>query len=113
MMTGGYMCGEITGSGGTLYVQTEKDGIFRGHMSDTGRKWTAIGGPSNDYDTRALFVTGCMGQILLAFDNSGDLWKYDDGTGKSEITIAHPVFNSISSCSNLTKAATFTIKGCI
>src|SRR6185436_4678204 len=40
--------------------------------------WKNIGGPSNIEDSRFV-VTGCAGEVVYAFDNSGNIWKTSDG----------------------------------
>ncbi|MEI8135226.1 MAG: T9SS type A sorting domain-containing protein [bacterium] len=117
LMTGGFLTGAIIGIGNTLYVQTERDGIFRGSTLDSAKTWTSIGGPSNTYDTRTLFASGCSGQMLLAFDKTGGLWRSDDGgdgtrASTTPIAITHIDFFSITSCQNSTKKATFKNKIC-
>ena len=119
MMTGGNIpTGEIIGFGDALYVQTEADGIFRGSLSDTGATWHRIGGPSNAADTRTLYASGCTGQNVMAFDNTGGLWLSDDGgdgtLAKGDpLKIQHINFLSISSCATAIKKATITNTGCI
>jgi len=109
----------IFGYGDKLYVQTEKNGILRGTTADSGATWVALPlSPSNEADSRTIFVSGCAGQNILAFDNAGGLWESPDGGDggvnvASNITIQHAKFLSISSCSNLTKKATFVTQGCM
>ncbi len=71
--------GHIAGAGNTLYVQTDRNGnqgLFR--SDDLGASWVNVGGPSNSRDTRFV-VTGCRGEVVYAFDNSGGVWKTTDG----------------------------------
>jgi hypothetical protein len=74
--------GHIAGFGFTLYVQADTNqkvansGLWR--SKDSGKTWTLIGGPANDRDTR-FAVTGCQGQVIYAFDTSGNVWKTSDG----------------------------------
>ncbi|MDP4219556.1 MAG: choice-of-anchor D domain-containing protein, partial [Bacteroidota bacterium] len=118
MMSGGNIpTGEIYGFDDALYVQTEVDGIFKGSMSDTGATWHRIGGPSNVADTRTIYASGCAGQNIIAFDRTGTYWKSEDGgdgTGSTaSLKIQHINFQSISTCTNATKKATLTNKGCL
>ncbi len=74
--------GHIAGFGFTLYVQCDTQqnkadsGIWR--SKDSGKTWTQIGGPVNDKDTR-FAVTGCQGEVMYAFDTSGNVYKSSDG----------------------------------
>ncbi|HET6401894.1 MAG TPA: hypothetical protein VFH95_10900 [Candidatus Kapabacteria bacterium] len=74
--------GHIAGFGFTLYTQVEVgnrngyQGLYR--SNDSGRTWESIGGPSNDRDTR-FCVLGCRGEVIYAFDETGNVWKTTDG----------------------------------
>ena len=76
--------GTITGVGNTLYIQTDTEnygvyfppGLYR--SDDLGASWHWIGGPSNSRDSR-FAATGCQGQVVYAFDDSGGVWKTTDG----------------------------------
>src|SRR5207244_3358034 len=71
-------------------------------------------------DSRTMFVSGCAGQTILAFDNAGGLWKSDDG-GDGQLAVSSTiklqpqplVFQTISSCLSATKKATFVMNGCM
>jgi hypothetical protein len=96
-----HFTGTIEGQGKTLYIQTDtgtsysyddadsyRHGMYR--SDDTGATWHFINGPSTSRDTRFV-VTGCMGQVVYAFDAFGDVYKTDDGgdgtlTGKFSLT---------------------------
>jgi hypothetical protein len=120
-LTGGFLTGAIIGSGSRLYIQTEKNGIFRGSTLDSGAKWDAIGGPSNVYDTRTIFASGCNGQVIYAFDAQGGLWRSDDGGDGILATANHSLlmpttnfnFKSVSSCLSEVTKGTITNQGCI
>ena len=75
--------GTIAGKGNTLYFQTDttrdisfSHGIYR--SDDLGLNWHYVSGPSNSRDTRFV-VTGCMGEVVYAFDGYGGVWKTIDG----------------------------------
>jgi hypothetical protein len=71
--------GHIAGVGKTIYVQSQNrttDGLFR--SDDGGISWRAVGGPTNEFDTR-FFVTGCRGEVVYAFDRNGGIYKTTDG----------------------------------
>jgi photosystem II stability/assembly factor-like uncharacterized protein len=73
------LTGHIAGEGKTIYVQTSTDydgGLFR--SDNLGVSWKQVNGPSNDRDTRFV-VTGCAGEVVYAFDNSGAIYKTTDG----------------------------------
>lgn len=74
-----HFTGHITGVGKTIYVQSQNrttDGLFR--SDDGGVSWNAVGGPTNEFDTR-FFVTGCRGEVVYAFDRNGGIYKTTDG----------------------------------
>jgi hypothetical protein len=91
---GASFTGTICGAGNTLYFQEDSGeatdqgpvgstpGMFR--SDDLGANWHYINGPTNSRDTRFV-VTGCMGQVVYAFDGLGNVWKTDDG-GDSTLT---------------------------
>jgi len=98
--------GHIGGALSTLYVQTSSArprGLFR--SDDLGTTWKNVGGPSNDRDTR-FAVTGCSGEVVYAFDNSGGIWKTTnggDGTlhgsgGNGTLSLAPPSLSISNSC---------------
>lgn len=68
--------GHIAGKGNTVYVQTTTDGLRR--SDDLGFTWKDVGGPDNQRDTRFV-VTGCQGEVVFAFDESGGIWRTTDG----------------------------------
>lgn len=71
--------GHIAGQHYSMYVQSSSEsnvGLFR--SDDRGKTWKNVGGPSNFRDTR-FFVTGCVGNVVYAFDTLGGIWKTDDG----------------------------------
>lgn len=68
--------GHIHGKGTSVYVQSSNQGLFR--SDDLGVTWKNVGGPDNERDTR-FFVTGCNGEVVFAFDNSGGVWRTTDG----------------------------------
>jgi hypothetical protein len=71
--------GHIAGGGTAIYVQTSSAsnvGLMR--SDDHGTTWRNVGGPSNERDTR-FAVTGCRGEIVYAFDNTGGIWKTTNG----------------------------------
>jgi photosystem II stability/assembly factor-like uncharacterized protein len=82
-----HFTGTIDGVGNTLYFQTDtaifvgdpityQRGMFR--SDNLGATWHYIGGPLNSRDTRFV-VTGCMGQVVYAFDQVGGVYKTNDG----------------------------------
>ncbi len=84
-----HFTGTIAGVGNTLYIQTDtgttysyldansyQHGVYR--SDDTGATWHFINGPTNSRDTR-FAVTGCMGQVVYAFDGFGNVYKTTDG----------------------------------
>ncbi len=84
-----HFTGTIAGVGKTLYIQTDSGGLWSYldannyqhgmyRSDDTGATWHFINGPSNSRDTRFV-VTGCMGQVVYAFDGLGGVYKTDDG----------------------------------
>lgn len=91
--TGIQLVGHIDGKGKTLYVQTRRQsgqGLFR--SDDMGVTWKNVAGPSNIEDSRFV-VTGCVGQIVYAFDNSGNIWKTTDG---GDGTLSIPVSSDLT-----------------
>ncbi|MFI5263094.1 MAG: choice-of-anchor D domain-containing protein [Candidatus Kapaibacterium sp.] len=118
LINGALPTGDIYGSGSSLYIQTDKLGLFRGSINDTGGSWIPIGGPPNVVDSRTIYSSGCSGQNILAFDNTGTLWVSDDGGDgalslNDSLNIRHIKFPGISSCTNDTKFATITSHGCM
>jgi photosystem II stability/assembly factor-like uncharacterized protein len=82
-----HFTGTIDGVGKTLYFQTDTAiyvgdpisylrGMYR--SDDTGATWHFIGGPTNSRDTRFV-VTGCLGQVVYAFDQVGGVYKTING----------------------------------
>ena len=110
----GRTTGHIAGVGDVLYVQSysrnqalnQNTGMLR--STDGGKSWKAVGGPSNDRDTR-FFVTGCLGGVVYAFDEDGGVWMTTDG-GDGEIveTPHNPSLspNQISLTANVCTSAT-------
>ncbi|HET9136114.1 MAG TPA: choice-of-anchor D domain-containing protein [Candidatus Kapabacteria bacterium] len=82
----GRTTGHISGVGDVIYVQsffgagqwfgTRNRGLYR--STDAGKTWTGVGGPSNDRDTR-FWVTGCLGGVVYAGNEMGELFKTEDG----------------------------------
>jgi photosystem II stability/assembly factor-like uncharacterized protein len=76
--------GHIGGVADTaLYVQsyiqsplTKQQGLYR--STDKGKTWVYVGGPWNNRDTRFI-VMGCRGEVVIAFDSHGNVWKTTDG----------------------------------
>ena len=107
------LTGHIVGAGGALYVQSDT-GIFKGSLNDRGVTWSAIfGSPSNFQDTRTMYAGGCYGELIIAFDETGGVWKSTDGGdgmggGQPPISFTHPKFQSISSCKSYSRKLFFT-----
>ncbi len=104
--------GHIVGGGGVMYIQSDT-GIFRGTLADSGLTWYSIGGPNNFQDTRTLYVGGCSGELIVAFDQTGGVWKSTDGGngglgGAKPLTFTHPKFQNISACKNDLRKLFFT-----
>lgn len=117
LVTAGIMTGHIFGSAGYLYVQTEQDGMIRGTLKDSGHTWINVGGPSNIADTRTFYVGGCSGEMVIAFDKLGGVWKTNDGGDgtlavKSEIGFTHPRFPNITACLNESRKFVITNYNC-
>ncbi len=83
----GRTTGHIAGVGSVIYVQSETNWNGRGNSTsfqgmhrstDGGKTWKNVGGPVNYRDTR-FSVTGCIGGVVYAFDESGGVWKTVDG----------------------------------
>jgi len=73
--------GHIGGGGTAAYVQSDitnsaSSGLFR--SDNLGQNWKNVGGPSNFRDSRFV-VTGCVGQVVYAFNDQGEIWKTTDG----------------------------------
>ncbi len=84
-----HFTGSIAGVGKTLYIQSDTgtawsyadaDSYWHGmyRSDDTGANWHFINGPTTSRDTR-FAVTGCIGQVVYAFDASGGVYKTVDG----------------------------------
>ncbi len=84
-----HFTGTIDGVGNTLYFQTDsatpytypdaysyRHGMYR--SDNVGASWHYVNGPENSRDTRFV-VTGCMGQVVYAFDGYGNVYKTTDG----------------------------------
>lgn len=105
-----YPTGHIHGSKGVMYIQTESRGIIRTGAQDSGGTWRAVSGPSNNIDTRSFWVMGCRGEVVIAFDTTGAVWKTTDG-GDGTLTTNTPIvweeikFPNISACTTSTKSA--------
>ncbi|MDP4198562.1 MAG: hypothetical protein Q8922_00500 [Bacteroidota bacterium] len=50
--------------------------MFR--STDHGKTWVPVGGPANERDTRFI-VLGCRGEVVIAFDDLGNVYKTTDG----------------------------------
>lgn len=68
-----------------LYIQAASDdaNLSTGPLSmyrstDQGRRWVTVGGPSRRCDTRFM-VLGDRGEVVIAFDDLGNVWKTTDG----------------------------------
>jgi hypothetical protein len=87
----GRTTGHVAGIGDVIYVQSYVEsgnvfgarnrGMFR--STDAGMTWVGVGGPSNDRDTR-FWVSGCLGGVVYAGNDAGELFKTEDG-GNGEI----------------------------
>jgi photosystem II stability/assembly factor-like uncharacterized protein len=103
---GDFMTGHVHGSGSRIYVQrTQISGPAVGfyRSDDSGATFRQVGGPSHWYDTRAFWVGGCHGEYVIAFDNSGGVWRTTDGgdgtlTTNSNLTYQSITFPQMSSC---------------
>jgi hypothetical protein len=105
-----YPTGHIHGKLGVMYIQTESRGMIRTTQQDSGRTWRLVGGPSNNIDTRSFWVMGCKGEVVIAFDATGAVWKTTDG-GDGSLSVNAPIvweeikFPSISACTSSVKSA--------
>jgi hypothetical protein len=107
LINGGIPTGNIVGLGNKLFIQTEKNGMFVGSTLDTGTSWTHLAGsPSNEADSRTIYVSGCNGEVIYAFDDAGILWKSADANTDS-LHMQHIDFHTITACQNMTKKAWF------
>ncbi len=87
----GRTTGHIAGVGPVIYTQSwtrwqypnQLGFVGMNRSTDGGKTWKNVGGPSNYRDTR-FSVTGCLGGVVYAFDESGGVWKTTDG-GDGEI----------------------------
>jgi hypothetical protein len=109
--------GHISGKGSVMYVQTFSAGLLRTGANDSGRTWRFVGGPSNGLDTRAFYVGGCSGELVIAFDKDGSVWKTTDGgDGKlsraDPIVLQHLVFPTIPACSTTAHFGTVAFGDC-
>jgi photosystem II stability/assembly factor-like uncharacterized protein len=71
--------GHIGGMLNTLYLQTDISvgaGLYR--SDDLGLSWKPVAGPSDLRDSRFI-VTGTQGEVVYAFDSSGNVWKTTNG----------------------------------
>lgn len=110
--------GHITGFGQTLFVQADNTiktstGLFR--SKDGGSTWQSIGGPTNKEDTR-FQVFGCRGEVIIAFDDAGGVWKTDDGGDGSQpqyhVAETNIALDSIAVCRPSDTAITISNIGC-
>lgn len=75
--------GHIAGVDNVIYICNSGQfgaatpGFYR--SMDTGNTWISVGGPTTDQDTR-FSVTGC-GDVVYAFDKSGEIYKTNNGGG--------------------------------
>lgn len=105
-----YPTGHIHGKLGVMYVQTESRGMVRTSLPDSGKTWRLVGGPSNNIDTRSFWVMGCKGEVVIAFDGTGAVWKTIDG-GDGSLSVNAPIvweeikFPVITACSSSVKSA--------
>jgi hypothetical protein len=106
---GSTFTGHIGGLGSTVYAQTDtimNQGLVR--SDDLGQTWKNIGGPSNMRDTR-FCVTGCVGEVVYAFDNQGAVWKTTDGgdgtlmpgIGKADLTLGMDTLFISGTCGDI------------
>ncbi len=79
-----YYCGSLMLRGKTLFAQTINNGVAR--STDKGLNWKIIGGPSATFDTR--LVTAINGNIVLAVDNNGSIYKTINSGGDSLTNIS-------------------------
>ncbi|HEY6172507.1 MAG TPA: choice-of-anchor D domain-containing protein [Candidatus Kapabacteria bacterium] len=104
-----YATGHIHGKLGVMYIQTESRGMVRTSLLDSGKTWVLVGGPSNNIDTRSFWVMGCKGEVVIAFDASGGVWKTTDGgsgmSANAPIVWEEIKFPNISACTTSTKSA--------
>jgi len=111
LISNGGVTGHIHGKLGVMYVQTQLRGMLRtdDKKLDSGKTWLSVGGPSNYLDTRSFWVMGCKGEVVIAFDTAGGVWKTTDGgSGMSvnaPITWEEIRFPTISACTTSTKSA--------
>jgi photosystem II stability/assembly factor-like uncharacterized protein len=109
--------GHVAGGGQTIYVQcltplqsnATQTGLIR--STDAGKTWMFVGGPSNYRDTR-FSVTGCNGATVYAFDESGGVWKTNDGGDgaiKELLTSPSLTPNQISLSSSLCNSVTASL----
>lgn len=110
--------GHIAGVGQTLYIQADNTiktstGLFR--SKDGGVTWQSIGGPTNKEDTR-FQVMGCRGEVIIAFDDNGGVWKTDDGGDGSmpqfQLAERNITLDSIAACLPTDTTVTLTNVGC-
>jgi photosystem II stability/assembly factor-like uncharacterized protein len=106
--------GHVAGAGTRIYVQTEdaltNAGLYR--SDDVGMTWHDVGGPSNSRDTR-FCVTGCLGEVVYAFDGLGNVYKTTDGgDGTVEAVNTSPLttlLDTLSFQSSACNAASLTL----
>lgn len=79
-----YFCGSLVLIGKTLFAQTVNNGVVR--STDKGISWKIIGGPSATFDTR--LVAPINGNIILAVDNNGSIYKTSNSGGDSLTNIS-------------------------
>jgi len=72
------LTGHIAGAVHRMYIQTVDgtSGLYR--SDDNALSWIPVGGPNGGRDMR-FCVTGCDGEVVYAFDTSGNVWKTGDG----------------------------------
>jgi photosystem II stability/assembly factor-like uncharacterized protein len=113
--------GHIAGFGMTLVTQSDTTrksngpltGLYR--STNGGTTWQSIGGPSNVEDTRFI-VLGCRGEVIIAFDASGNVWKTDDGGDGSQpqyrVAETSIALDSLKVCLPSDTTVTVTNVGC-
>lgn len=117
---GDFMTGHVYGSGSRIYVQrTQSSGPAIGfyRSDDSGATFRQVGGPSHWYDTRAFWVGGCRGEYVIAFDNTGGVWRTTDGGDgtlgvNSNLTYQSILFPQMSSCLTSQRATTLLNTTC-
>ena len=120
----GKTTGHIAGISSVIYTQAltqlqyPNPIIGMNRSTDGGRTWKGVGGPSSYRDTR-FSVTGCLGGVVYAFDESGGVWKTTDGGDGLIQEFSHSpnltpdqINLSSSTCNTVTAGLTYTNLSC-